>query len=652
MKEMRELVDKLNQYAKDYYQNDAPSVSDATYDKLYRQLVALETAHPDRIMPDSPTQKVGGALLEGFAKYQHETPLYSLQDAFSKEELLAFDEKIKQRFPDASYTVEQKIDGLSISLVYVKGKLVTGATRGDGMVGEDITANIRQVADIPHVLDSLDTLTVRGECYMPRASFEMVNRKRQEEGQSVFANPRNAAAGTLRQLDSRIVKERGLASFIYQEVGAFAKHTQIEVLESIKRHGFSVNPDYFESSSMSAIWDYIQSISDKRASLPYDIDGMVIKVNSLAMQEALGSTVKAPKWAIAYKFPAEEKVTVIETVDWTVGRTGVVTPTANLTPVQLAGTRVSRATLHNVDYIAQKDIRLGDSVIIYKAGDIIPAVLEVVAPQGKERQSAMPIPETCPSCHEPLHHFSDEVALRCTNPACPSQIKNRLVYFASREAMNITGLGESMVDKLYQAHLVTTVADIYHLRQEELMSLEGIQERSAQKLLLAIQSSKEQSPDRLLTGLGIHHIGPRASKLLMQTFGDMESIRQASLEAVSQINGLGPTVAENLLAYMTSPAGKEELDNLQKAGLNWTYQDTVTSDGPLSGKIVVLTGKLSRMTRQEAKEKLENLGATVTSSVSKKTDIVVAGSDAGSKKEKAKHLGLQIEDERWLDALN
>lgn len=652
MKEMRELVDKLNQYAKDYYQNDAPSVSDATYDKLYRQLVALETAHPDRIMPDSPTQKVGGALLEGFAKYQHETPLYSLQDAFSKEELLAFDEKIKQRFPDASYTVEQKIDGLSISLVYVKGKLVTGATRGDGMVGEDITANIRQVADIPHVLDSLDTLTVRGECYMPRASFEMVNRKRQEEGQSVFANPRNAAAGTLRQLDSRIVKERGLASFIYQEVGAFAKHTQIEVLESIKQHGFSVNPDYFESSSMSAIWDYIQSISDKRASLPYDIDGMVIKVNSLAMQEALGSTVKAPKWAIAYKFPAEEKVTVIETVDWTVGRTGVVTPTANLTPVQLAGTRVSRATLHNVDYIAQKDIRLGDSVIIYKAGDIIPAVLEVVAPQGKERQPAMHIPETCPSCHEPLHHFSDEVALRCTNPACPSQIKNRLVYFASREAMNITGLGESMVDKLYQAHLVTTVADIYHLRQEELMSLEGIQERSAQKLLLAIQSSKEQSPDRLLTGLGIHHIGPRASKLLMQTFGDMESIRQASLEAVSQINGLGPTVAENLLAYMTSPAGKEELDNLQKAGLNWTYQDTVTSDGPLSGKIVVLTGKLSRMTRQEAKEKLENLGATVTSSVSKKTDIVVAGSDAGSKKEKAKHLGLQIEDERWLDALN
>ena len=450
---MKELVAKLNQYAKEYYTEDNPSVSDADYDKLYRELVALEAEYPEYVQVDSPTHRVGGLVLDGFEKYQHEYPLYSLQDAFSREELDAFDQRVKAEFPNADYMAELKIDGLSISLTYVDGVLQVGATRGDGSIGENITENVKRISDIPLKLDQPLNITVRGECYLPRAEFERINIQRQENGEAEFANPRNAAAGTLRQLDTKVVAERRLATFLYQEASPTERLTQNDVLNEVAELGFSVNPRRIVTSSMDEIWDFIQAVGQDRDDLAYDIDGVVIKVNSLAMQEELGFTVKAPRWAIAYKFPAEEKEAELLSVDWQVGRTGVVTPTANLTPVQLAGTTVSRATLHNVDYIAEKDIRIGDTVIVYKAGDIIPAVLRVVESK-RTTQEPMEVPTQCPSCGSGLLHFEDEVALRCINPSCPAQIKEGLIHFASRDAMNIAGMGPSVVEKLFKAELV------------------------------------------------------------------------------------------------------------------------------------------------------------------------------------------------------
>ena len=484
---MKELVELLNRYAYEYYTKDAPSVSDSEYDQLYRELVELETAHPDEILPESPTHRVGGVVLKGFTKYQHQYPLYSLQDAFSREELEAFDQRVRKEFPSISYVCELKIDGLSISLTYENGVLVTGATRGDGSVGEDITENLKRVKDIPLVLPEPVNITVRGECYMPRASFDRVNQIRQENGEPEFANPRNAAAGTLRQLDTKIVAKRNLATFLYQEVSPTDQSSQEGVLEKLARLGFVVNQERVLAEDMEQIWDFIQKVAQLREDLPYDIDGIVIKVNDLAVQEELGFTVKAPKWAVAYKFPAEEKEAKILSVDWTVGRTGVVTPTANLTPVQLAGTTVSRATLHNVDYIAEKDIHQDDTVIVYKAGDIIPAVLRVVKDKRVSDQ-ALAIPTHCPSCQSELLHFEDEVALRCINPLCPAQIKEGLNHFASRDAMNITGLGPAVVEKLFAAQLVEDVAGIYRLTVADLLTLEGFKEKSAEKLYEAIQA--------------------------------------------------------------------------------------------------------------------------------------------------------------------
>lgn len=428
---IKELVTLLNHYAEEYYTKDAPSVSDYEYDQLYRELVALEEAHPELVQPNSPTHRVGGTILKGFEKYQHTYPLYSLQDAFSYDELVAFDQRVRKEFPAVTYVCELKIDGLSISLSYVDGVLETGATRGDGSIGENITENLKRVRDIPLVLPEPLTLTVRGECYMPRASFDAVNLSRQENGEAEFANPRNAAAGTLRQLDTKIVAERKLATFLYQEASPTDQTSQEKVLAKLDRLGFVVNPHHKTATSIEQVWDYIQEVAAMRDQLPYDIDGVVIKVNDLAVQEELGFTVKAPKWAVAYKFPAEEKEAKLLSVDWTVGRTGVVTPTANLTPVQLAGTTVSRATLHNVDYIAEKDIRKDDTVIVYKAGDIIPAVLRVVMDK-RVSEEKLEIPSHCPSCQSELLHFEDEVALRCINPRCPAQIKEGLAHFASR----------------------------------------------------------------------------------------------------------------------------------------------------------------------------------------------------------------------------
>ncbi|MDU7552415.1 MULTISPECIES: NAD-dependent DNA ligase LigA [Streptococcus] len=648
---MKELVELLNRYAYEYYTKDAPSVSDSEYDQLYRELVELETAHPDEILPESPTHRVGGVVLKGFTKYQHQYPLYSLQDAFSREELEAFDQRVRKEFPSVSYVCELKIDGLSISLTYENGVLVTGATRGDGSVGEDITENLKRVKDIPLVLPEPVNITVRGECYMPRASFDRVNQIRQENGEPEFANPRNAAAGTLRQLDTKIVAKRNLATFLYQEVSPTDQSSQEGVLEKLARLGFVVNQERVLAEDMEQIWDFIQKVAQLREDLPYDIDGIVIKVNDLAVQEELGFTVKAPKWAVAYKFPAEEKEAKILSVDWTVGRTGVVTPTANLTPVQLAGTTVSRATLHNVDYIAEKDIHQDDTVIVYKAGDIIPAVLRVVKDKRVSDQ-ALAIPTHCPSCQSELLHFEDEVALRCINPLCPAQIKEGLNHFASRDAMNITGLGPAVVEKLFAAQLVEDVAGIYRLSVEDLLTLEGFKEKSAEKLHEAIQASKENSAEKLLFGLGIRHVGSKVSQILLQEFHDLDQLATADPERIASIDSLGMVVAESLKRYFAQEGSKRLLQELKEAGVNMAYLgEKVAADAALSGMTVVLTGKLERLTRSEAKAKLESLGAKVTGSVSKKTDLVVAGSDAGSKLTKAQELGIQVEDEAWLESL-
>lgn len=650
-KRMNELVALLNRYATEYYTSDNPSVSDSEYDRLYRELVELETAYPDQVLADSPTHRVGGKVLDGFEKYSHQYPLYSLQDAFSREELEAFDARVRKEVAHPTYICELKIDGLSISLTYEKGILVAAATRGDGSIGENITENLKRVKDIPLTLPEELDITVRGECYMPRASFDQVNQARQENGEPEFANPRNAAAGTLRQLDTAVVAKRNLATFLYQEASPSTRDSQEKVLKHLEQLGFVVNPKRILAENIDEIWDFIQEVGQERENLPYDIDGVVIKVNDLASQEELGFTVKAPKWAVAYKFPAEEKEAQLLSVDWTVGRTGVVTPTANLTPVQLAGTTVSRATLHNVDYIAEKDIRKDDTVIVYKAGDIIPAVLRVVESK-RVSEEKLDIPTNCPSCNSGLLHFEDEVALRCINPRCPAQIMEGLIHFASRDAMNITGLGPSIIEKLFAADLVKDVADIYHLKEEDFLLLEGVKEKSAAKLYQAIQASKENSAEKLLFGLGIRHVGSKASQLLLQHFHSIENLAQADSEEVASIESLGGVIAKSLQTYFATEGSEILLRELKEAGVNLDYKgQTVVADATLSGLTVVLTGKLERLKRSEAKSKLESLGAKVTGSVSKKTDLVVAGADAGSKLQKAQELGIEVRDEAWLESL-
>ena len=648
---MNELVALLNCYATEYYTSDNPSVSDSEYDRLYRELVELETTYPDQVLADSPTHRVGGKVLDGFEKYSHQYPLYSLQDAFSREELEAFDARVRKEVIHPTYICELKIDGLSISLTYEKGILVAGATRGDGSIGENITENLKRVKDIPLTLPEELDITVRGECYMPRASFDQVNQARQENGEPEFANPRNAAAGTLRQLDTAVVAKRNLATFLYQEASPSTRDSQEKVLKHLEQLGFVVNPKRILAENIDEIWNFIQEVGQERENLPYDIDGVVLKVNDLAGQEELGFTVKAPKWAVAYKFPAEEKEAQLLSVDWTVGRTGVVTPTANLTPVQLAGTTVSRATLHNVDYIAEKDIRKNDTVIVYKAGDIIPAVLRVVESK-RVSEEKLDIPTNCPSCDSDLLHFEDEVALRCINPRCPAQIMEGLIHFASRDAMNITGLGPSVVEKLFAANLVKDVADIYRLKEDDFLLLEGVKEKSAAKLYQAIQASKEKSAEKLLFGLGIRHVGSKASQLLLQHFHSIENLAQANPYEVASIESLGGVIAKSLQTYFATEGSEILLRELKEAGVNLDYKgQTVVVDAALSGLTVVLTGKLERLKRSEAKSKLESLGAKVTGSVSKKTDLVVAGADAGSKLQKAQELGIEVRDEAWLETL-
>ncbi len=646
---IKDLTELLNKYAHEYYTMDMPSVEDAEYDRLYRELETLEQENPHLVRADSPTHRTGDVVLSGFEKYKHEYNLYSLGDAFSREELEEFDERVRKVIPKPEYICELKIDGLSLSLKYTEGKLEVAATRGDGTVGENITENVKRIKDVPLVLKEPIDIVVRGEAYLPRKNFVKLNTERELEGKAPFANPRNAAAGTLRQLDTKEVSKRGLATFLYQEASPATNDTQEEVLEYLEKLGLVVNKERVFAKSIDEVWSFIERVATMRDSLDYDIDGVVVKVNNLDEQEELGFTVKAPRWAIAYKFPAELAETKIISVDWTVGRTGVVTPTANMEPVTLAQTTVSRATLHNVDYIKEKDIRLNDRVMIYKAGDIIPAVQRVLLEKRPEDSVEMDIPKFCPECSSELVHFEDEVALRCINPLCPAQNREKLIHFASRGAMNISGLGQSIVTQLFTNNLVKDVADIYQLQLDQLVALEKIQEKSATKLLAAIEASKQNSAEKLLFGLGIRHVGAKAAKLLMERFGNLRSLSQASLEEISEIPSLGEVIAKAVTTYFATEGAQLLLNELEEAGVNFEYLGLKPkTDSLLSGKTVVLTGKLTSMTRTEAKEKLEALGANVSGSVSKKTALVVAGAEAGSKLVKAQELGIEIWSEEEL----
>lgn len=656
---IEELRATLQTWAKAYYEDDNPITTDADYDKAYHELVELEEAFPEFQSADSITQKVGGEVAEGFEKVRHDTPMLSLSNAFNKEDLVAFDQRIRRlTSADFSYVCELKIDGLAIALKYENGQLVQGATRGDGTIGENITNNLRQVTSIPHQLPEAIDLEVRGECYMPKESFVKLNDMREAEGQTVFANPRNAAAGTLRQLDSRVVKQRHLSAFMYGLVHqpTDGLSSQETALEQMSDWGFQINPDRTVCQTIEEVWSFIETYQEKRMALPYEIDGIVIKVNEFSVQNDIGFTVKAPRWAIAYKFPAEEALTEILDIEWTVGRTGVVTPTAIMTPVRLAGTTVGRASLHNVDLIRKRDIRLRDTVVIHKAGDIIPEVTRVILDKRPTDSQPYEIPTTCPECHSDLVHLEEEVALRCLNPMCPAQIKEGLNHFVSRNAMNIDGVGPRIIEQLYQHQLVKDVADLYRLTADDLLGLEKIKEKSAQNILTAIEASKQNSLERLIFGLGIRHVGAKAAMLIAERFKTLGAARQATVEEITQIETLGEVIAESFVTYMAQPEVGVLIEELEEVGVNMTYQGVTQAeieaiDSPFKEKTVVLTGSLEAMTRPEAKKIIESLGGKVTGSVSKKTDIVIAGSEAGSKLTKAESLGVTVWDEkRMLEA--
>ena len=657
---IEQLKEQLNRWSHEYYVEDKPTATDAEYDKAYHELLALEKEHPEFVTADSPTQRVGGEVLEQFQKVTHTNPMLSLSNAFSKEDLEEFDARLRKLTNRAiEYVCELKIDGLSIALTYQNGQLQLGATRGDGTTGEDVTGNVRTIKSVPLSLKEPWNIEVRGECYMPKKSFVALNESREEEGLEVFANPRNAAAGSLRQLDPKIAAKRNLSVFLYSSpsVEELDVSTQEELLEKMAEIGFVTNPERLKCQTIDEVWNYIETIGSKRQELPYEIDGMVIKVNDFATQEEIGYTVKAPRWAIAYKFPAEEAQTVVRDVEWTVGRTGVVTPTAVMDPVQLAGTTVRRASLHNIDLMKERDIRLEDTVVIHKAGDIIPEVTRVIFEKRPATSQPYEFPTTCPVCHEKLEHLEDEVAIRCLNPKCPAQLTEGMSHFVSRNAMNMSGIGPSIIKQLFEEGLVLDVADLYKLTLDQLLALDKIQQKSAENILEAIENSKANSLERLLTGLGIRHVGTKAAKELAQHFGNMKALQEASIEQLLEIDGLGDIIAYSVKTYFEQPSVQELIQELQDRGVNMSYlgktkADREASGHSLSGKTVVLTGTLEQLTRQDAKEKLESLGAKVTGSVSKKTDVVIAGHSAGSKLDKANALGIEVwSEQQFLDSL-
>lgn len=645
-KEIGPLRKQLNKWADAYYSKDAPKVEDNVYDKKYNRLVELETQFPQLITPDSITQKVGGQIDSEFTKVDHPIPMLSMGDVFSKGELREFDQRIQKLVGHpVAYNVELKIDGLSISLEYTNGRLVRASTRGNGEVGEDVTRNARYIKDIPQTLPEPLTTEVRGECYMGKEAFAKLNKERDEKGKSVFANPRNAAAGSLRQLDARITKRRDLSTFIYTWVNPPEKITgQHQAIDEMHRLGFHTNQTGQKLSNLDDIFAFIDKYTAKRDSLTYGIDGIVLKVDDLSIEQSLGNTVKVPRWEIAYKFPPEEQETVVHDIKWTVGRTGVVTPTAVMDPVKLAGTTVSRAVLHNPDLLKEKDVRIGDTVKLHKAGDIIPEISEVVLSKRPKDSVPYKIPTTCPSCGQKLVHLEGEVALRCINPSCPAQVEEQITHFASRPAMDIDGLGPKIVRQLIFNNLVHNVADLYHLTADDLSKLDHFKDKSINNLLTAINNSKSNSVELLLTGLGIDHVGAKAARLIARKFKNMGKIMNADVQEVASIATIGMTIAESLTTYFAQPEVIKLVEELKESGLNMDYlgedEPEEIKDNYFKDKTVVLTGTLEHYTRSEFTKKLQSLGAKVTGSVSHNTDYVIYGENAGSKYTKAGNLGV------------
>ena len=660
-KKAKDLQNLLNQYAYEYYVLDQPSVPDAEYDRLLRELVEIEEQFPELQTPESPTLRVGGEILTMFNKVQHAIPMLSLGNAFDEQDLRDFDRRVRQGVgDDVAYVCELKIDGLAVSLIYEDGLLVRGATRGDGTTGEDITSNLKTIRSLPIRLKEQVSLEVRGEAFMPKKSFEALNTARKEKEEEPFANPRNAAAGSLRQLDPKIAASRNLDVFLYgiANVGDTGIRAHSEGLDYLEKLGFKANKERRKVDSIEGVIDYVSGWVEKRPDLPYDIDGIVIKVDSLDQQAELGTTAKSPRWAIAFKFPAEEVVTTLKDIELSVGRTGVVTPTAILEPVQVAGTTVGRASLHNEDLIREKDIKIGDKVVIKKAGDIIPEVVNVLAEQRTGDEVEFHMPTHCPECGSELVRIEGEVALRCINPKCPAQIREGLIHFVSRDAMNIDGLGERVVSQLFAEELIKDVADIYKLTREQLLALERMGEKSVNNLLSAIEATKDNSLEKLLFGLGIRLVGAKAAKTLAQEFDTMDKLMQASKDELTAINEIGDKMADSIVTYFDSDEVSELISELKAVGINMEYKGPkkVTaeeSDSFFAGKTIVLTGKLEQLGRNEAKEKIEALGGNVAGSVSKKTDLVIAGEDAGSKLTKAESLGVEVwNEERMLEELN
>ncbi|WP_125765120.1 NAD-dependent DNA ligase LigA [Levilactobacillus mulengensis] len=655
--EAAELRPQLLTWGKQYYDADAPVVADDVYDRVYARLVALETAFPEIVTPESPTQKVGGTTRGDLPKVTHEIPMLSLGDVFSIDELKEFDERLRGNVDeDFDYNCELKIDGLAISLRYENGEFVQGSTRGNGQIGEDITANLKTIPSIPQTLSRPLTIDVRGECYMPKAAFLALNERREAAGQAPFANPRNAAAGSLRQQNTQVTADRKLATFMYNiaDYEPLNTRSQSGLLDELAELGFTTNPAYQVAHNMDDVAAYIDRYQGQRSDLPYGIDGIVIKANSLPLQRAIGATVKVPRWAIAYKFPPEEVQTTVLDIEWTVGRTGIVTPTAVMTPVALAGSTVARASLHNPDYLTAKDIRLGDTVLLHKAGDIIPEISQFVAAKRPADAEPYPIPTNCPSCGAKLVHLDEEVALRCINPRCPAQLAEGMNHFASRNAMNIAGLGPQIVAQLFDRKLVDDVASLYRLTTDQLLTLDKFGEKSAQNLLTAIDNSRNNSLERLLFGLGIRHVGAKAARSIAAEFGDIGSLMAADSESISAIDTVGGIIADSVVTYFASDQVRELIDELRAVGVNLTYTSgaatPVDTEGQFVGQRIVLTGKLQELSRPEATAWLEQHGATVTGSVSKKTDLLIAGEAAGSKLTKAQSLNVPVWNEAQLQA--
>lgn len=649
------LKELLTQYSHEYYVLDKPSVPDAEYDEKLHQLEKIEANFPELITTDSPTQRVGDKPLDFFEKVRHTVPMLSLGNAFSESELRDFDRRVRQAIgEDVRYVCELKMDGLAVALRYENGHLVQGSTRGDGTTGEKITSNLRTIRSIPLTIEEKNTIEVRGEAFMPHRSFIQLNKQREKEGQDLFANPRNAAAGSLRQLDPRIAASRNLDVFLYGigewEGKPVATHS--ERLEYMRQLGFKINPEWKKYDSIEEVIEYVEYWTEHRPHLNYEIDGIVIKVDSIEAQEQLGYTAKSPRWAIAYKFPAEEVMTTLRDIELSVGRTGVITPTAILDPVKVAGSTVQRASLHNEDLIREKDIRIGDTVVIRKAGDIIPEVVQVILDKRSGEEEEFFMPTTCPACENDLIRIEEEVALRCINPNCPAQLQEGLIHFSSRNAMNIEGLGEKIVAQLFREKLIQTIPDVYRLEKEKLLTLDRMGEKSATKLLEAIEKSKENSLEKLLFGLGIRFIGVRAAQILAMEFNTMENIQNATYEDFIGVDEIGDKMADALVQYFSDEKIISMLHQLSDLGVNMTYKgrqpNDASKDTIFSGKTVVLTGKLEYFTRKEAKEQIETLGGKVTGSVSKNTDIVIAGEAAGSKYEQARKLNITIWNEEQL----